>query len=400
MKSYKRSISVPLLILILIAGVVVTVGSAQSADISLYSQYGGSARIVDTDNTTSVHVAPSGMNQFVVIRTLSPDIMEVEVGDTVTWTNFQRPKMPIVLVSEDDLWEPQTIYYGKFFAYTFLNPGTYTFSIEGTQMEGVVIVSEKRMESVAEEEPENVTAPGSMPMMIWNQTKDVTEGMMQTVTGTIAQLTRGTNEFLMIRTLEPTNMEIEAGETVTWHNLQRPKLPIVVVSKENLWEPQTIYYGKVFSFVFDTPGTYTFMLEGTNITGTVVVSEASAESVPESVEEVVPTVPASSPMMVQNETKEQVEERAGEMMQTVTQTGEFLMIRTLEPTSMEINAGESVTWRNLQRPKLPIVVVSKEDLWEPQTIYYGKIFTYTFDKPGTYTFILEGTEISGTILVV
>lgn len=401
MKSYKRSISVPLLILILIAGVVVTVGSAQSADTSLYSQYGGSARIVDTDNTASVQVAPSGMNQFVVIRILSPDIIEVEVGDTVTWTNLQRPKKPIVLVSEDDLWEPQTIYYGKFFTYTFLNPGTYTFSIEGTQMEGTVIVSEKRMESVAEDESENVTSPGSMPMMIWNQTKDVTEGMMQTVTGTIAQFTRETNEFLMIRTLEPTYMEVQTGETVTWHNLQRPKMPIVVVSKENLWEPQTIYYGKVFSFVFDTPGTYTFMLEGTNITGTVVVSEASMANVPESAEEaVVPTVPASSPVMVQNETREQVEERAGEMVQTVTQTREFLMIRTLEPTSMEINAGESVTWRNLQRPKMPIVVVSKEDLWEPQTIYYGKVFTYTFDKPGTYTFILEGTDISGTIIVV
>lgn len=401
MKSYKRSISVPLLILILIAGVVVTVGSAQSDDTSLYSQYGGSARIVDTDNTASVQVAPSGINQFVVIRTLSPDIIEVEVGDTVTWTNLQRPKKPIVLVSEDDLWEPQTIYYGKFFTYTFLNPGTYTFSIEGTQMEGTVIVSEKRMESVAEEESENVTSPGSMPMMIWNQTKDITEGMMQTVTGTIAQFTRETNEFLMIRTLEPTYMEVQTGETVTWHNLQRPKMPIVVVSKENLWEPQTIYYGKVFSFVFDTPGTYTFMLEGTNITGTVVVSEASVANVPESAEEaVVPTVPASSPVMVQNETREQVEERAGEMVQTVTQTREFLMIRTLEPTSMEINAGESVTWRNLQRPKMPIVVVSKEDLWEPQTIYYGKVFTYTFDKPGTYTFTLEGTDISGTIIVI
>ncbi|WP_370572803.1 hypothetical protein [Methanomethylovorans sp.] len=401
MKSYKRSISVPLLILILIAGIVVTVGSAQSADTSLYSQYGGSARIVDTDNTASVQVAPSGMNQFVVIRTLSPDIIEVEVGDTVTWTNHQRPKKPIVLVSEDDMWEPQTIYYGKFFTYTFLNPGTYTFSIEGTQMEGIVIVSEKRMESVAEEESETATAPGSMPMMIWNQTKDVTEGMMQTVTGTIAQLTRETNEFLMIRTLEPTYMEVQAGETVAWHNLQRPKMPIVVVSKENLWEPQTIYYGKVFSFVFDTPGTYTFMLEGTNITGTVVVSEVSMANVPESAEEaVVPNVPVSSPVMVQNETREQVEERAGEMVQTVTQTREFLMIRTLEPTSMEINVGESVTWRNLQRPKMPIVVVSKEDLWESQTIYYGKVFTYTFDKTGTYTFMLEGTDISGTIIVV
>ena len=397
MQSYKRSMALPLLILAIVMGIVLTVGSAQSAD-ALYSQYGGSARIVDTN--ASIQEASSVMNQFVIMTTLSPETIEVQAEDTVTWSNLQRPKKPVILVSDDGLWEPQTIYYGKSFSYTFPNTGTYAFSIEGTQMKGSVIVSEKIMKSVGEEESEAGTAP-SMPLMVWNQTKNVTEGMVQTVTGTIAQLTQEKNEFLMIRTLDPISMEVEAGETVTWNNLQRPKKPIVLVSKENLWEPQTIYYGKFFSFVFDTPGTYTFMLDGTTITGTVVVSEATAASVPESEEEkVLPSVPESSQMMVQNETKEKVGERTGEMVQAVTQTKEFLMIRTIEPTLMEIKAGESVTWRNLQRPKMPIVVVSKEDMWEPQTIYYGKVFTYTFDKQGTYTFMLEGTEISGTIVVI
>ncbi|WP_321420674.1 cupredoxin domain-containing protein [uncultured Methanomethylovorans sp.] len=397
MQSHKRYVSLPLLILALVMGIVLTVGSAQSSD-ALYSQYGGSARIVDTN--ASIQKASSMMNQFVIMTTLSPETIEVQAGDTVTWNNLQRPKKPVILVSDDDMWEPQTIYYGKSFSFTFPNTGAYTFSIEGTQMKGSVIVSEKIMKSVAEEESGVDTAP-SMPLMVWNQTKNVTEGMVQTVTGTIAQLTRGTNEFLMIRTLDPTNMEVKAGETVTWHNLQRPNKPIVLVSKENMWEPQTIYYGKVFSFIFDTPGTYNFMLNGTNITGTIVVSESNVANVPESGEEqVFPSVPESSPLMVQNETKEQVGAKTGEMSQTVIQTKEFLMIKTIDPTIMEVKAGESVTWRNLQRPKMPIVVVSKEDLWKPQTIYYGKVFTYTFDKPGTYTFMLEGTGISGTVVVI
>ena len=397
MQSYKRSMALPLLIIALVMGIVLTIGSAQSSD-ALYSQYGGSAKIVDTN--ASIQEASSAMNQFVVITTLSPETIEVQAGDTVTWNNLQRPKKPVVLISDDDLWESQTIYYGKSFSYTFLNPGTYTFNIEGTQMKGSVIVSEKSMKSIAEEESEAGTAAG-IPTMVWNQTKNVTESVVQTVTGTIAQITQKKNEFLMIRTLDPTNMEVEVGETVTWQNLQRPKKPIVLVSTENLWEPQTIYYGKSFSFVFDTPGTYNFMLDGTNITGTVVVLEASMENVPKSTEEtVLPSVPESSPLMAQNETKEQLGAKIREISQTVTQTKEFLMIKTIEPTIMEVKAGESVTWRNLQRPKMPIVVVSKEDLWEPQTIYYGKVFTYTFDKPGTYTFMLEGTDISGTVVVI
>ena len=76
------------------------------------------------------------------------------------------------------------------------------------------------------------------------------------------------------------------------------------------------------------------------------------------------------------------------------------MISNMKHTSIEIMAGESVTWRNLQRKKVPIIVVSKEGMWEPQTVYYDRIFSYTFDKPGTYTFMLEGTHISGTVVVV
>ena len=394
MQLYKRSMALSVFILVLFVGITVTAVSAES---TFYSQYGGSVSIVDVDHNVSVQEVSSLQDKFVVIHTLSPEIVEVDVGDTVTWNNLQRPKKPIVLVSDDGLWEPQTIYYGKSFAYTFQDTGTYTFVIEGTQMKGSVIVSEKILESPAEGSD---TAPGSMPMMVWNETKNTTQSIMQTMTGTVAQLTRETNEFLMITTMQPTSMEVQAGENVTWHNLQRPKKSILVVSKENLWEPQTIYYGKTFTYTFKTAGNYTFMLEGTNITGNVLVTELSMASVPGSVEEAVtPSVPVPGPVMVLNETMEQSMEKARETLQAATQAKEFLMIITLEPTSMEIEAGESVTWRNLQRPKKPIMVVSQENLWEPQTIYYGKTFSYRFDDPGTYTFVLEGTGISGTIVV-
>jgi plastocyanin len=94
-----------------------------------------------------------------------------------------------------------------------------------------------------------------------------------------------------------------------------------------------------------------------------------------------------------------VQDRAEETVQTASRTNEFLMLRTITPTSMEVQSGETVAWHNLHRQKMPIVITSKEGLWEPQTLYYGKVFTYTFDKTGTYTFALEGTQISGIIVV-
>jgi|GEM_PF-957179 len=63
--------------------------------------------------------------------TLTPNLLEIEKGDTVSWVNYKKPKGSSVLVSEDSLWEKQTLNYGKAFSYTFEDSGTYTFSLEG-----------------------------------------------------------------------------------------------------------------------------------------------------------------------------------------------------------------------------------------------------------------------------
>ncbi|PAV12148.1 hypothetical protein ASJ81_00345 [Methanosarcina spelaei] len=62
---------------------------------------------------------------------LTPNHLDIEKGDTVSWVNYKKPKSPSVLVSENKLWEKQTLNYGKAFSYTFEDSGTYTFSLEG-----------------------------------------------------------------------------------------------------------------------------------------------------------------------------------------------------------------------------------------------------------------------------
>lgn len=63
--------------------------------------------------------------------TFNPNLIEIEKGSTVSWVNYKKPKGPSVLVSENGLWEKQTLNYGKAFSYTFTDSGTYTFNLEG-----------------------------------------------------------------------------------------------------------------------------------------------------------------------------------------------------------------------------------------------------------------------------
>ncbi|WP_342304564.1 hypothetical protein [Methanolobus sp. ZRKC5] len=342
----------------------------------------------------------SQKHEVLMIKVATPQSIEISVGDTVTWRNLQRPKFPIVLISDEGLWDDQTIYYGKIFSYAFEEPGTYTFSaMDNPAISGTVVVNEKRMSSVVDTSAdERMMVPGP-------------EAVMGDRTGAVSpmrldreQAMSHGNDFLIVRVATPTALEAYVGETVTWKNLQRPKFPIVLVSEEGLWDDQTIYYGKTFSYTFEESGTYTFHAQDKPaITGTVVVIEKGMTSVVDTPVNGGMMAPGPEAMMgeeVGEPVRSMEQEREQVREQIVDHSTEFLIIRIATPGSVEVDAGETVTWRNLQRPKLPVVLVSDDGLWEDQTIYYGKIFTYTFEEPGIYTFsVANNAAIKGIIVV-
>jgi plastocyanin len=332
-------------------------------------------------------------NEFLIVMTVTPESVEITAGDSVTWRNLQRPKMPLVLISNDGLWDDQTIYYGKIFSYTFEEPGVYTFSVQDKpEMTGTIIVSEKNLQSVAEmPDEEDVMLPEPEVLTVMPQPGEQTQAAMQ------ERVTDRNNEFLIVRTLTPDSIEVYAGEMVTWQNLQRPKMPIVLVSDDRLWDDQTIYYGRIFSFTFDEPGTYSFSVQDhPDMAGTIVVSEKMMASVED--EEADDVIKAPEPSMMEEDAGSQAQ--VSEREQTMEQNNEFLIIRVATPTSMEIKAGDTVTWRNLQRPKRSLVLISDDGLWDDQTVYYGKAFSYTFEEAGTYRFsVQDNPAIAGTIVV-
>jgi len=76
---------------------------------------------------------------------MAPKTPTIRVGEALNWINLQTtPMITYTIVSEDRLWENQSISYGKKFKYTFDTPGNYSYYCAGygNAMRGTVTVVE------------------------------------------------------------------------------------------------------------------------------------------------------------------------------------------------------------------------------------------------------------------
>lgn len=56
-----------------------------------------------------------------------PDVITINVSDSISWTNFENQRMRVVLISKDDLFEKQVMLDGNRFEYQFMQKGNYSF---------------------------------------------------------------------------------------------------------------------------------------------------------------------------------------------------------------------------------------------------------------------------------
>jgi plastocyanin len=210
---------------------------------------------------------------------------------------------------------------------------------------------------------------------------------------------------LINNAFDPETMEINQYDTVVWRNLNKPKRSFVLVSEDNLWEDFTLGYGKSFEYTFNETGNFGFSIQGERgLEGTVAVSESrETTEAPLSERE-------TQPQIQQEETEQQEEEEVtpspteevtpGRTAEEVQSSENSVLIResAFYPETLELNTGETVVWKNLNRPKRSFTLVSEEGLFEDPVLGYGKSFSYTFDEAGEYTFKLE--EDSGSELVL
>lgn len=60
---------------------------------------------------------------------MKPSEIEINRGDTIAWRNG-KPQGTYTLISDDALFENQTMDHNDAYSYTFMTSGTYTFSVE------------------------------------------------------------------------------------------------------------------------------------------------------------------------------------------------------------------------------------------------------------------------------
>lgn len=196
------------------------------------------------------------------------------------------------------------------------------------------------------------------------------------------------NEF------SPETTEVNQYDTVVWRNLNKPKRAFVLESKNGLWEDFTLGYGKSFQYTFTETGTFGFNAEGeSDLEGTVVVRESRETAGAQ--------LPEKETSQIQQEKTEPEEEEVaqtptekvtpGQTVEEVQSSENSVVIRgsVFYPDALELNKGENLVWKNLNKPKRSFTLVSEEKLFENQLIGYGRSFSYTFDEAGDYTFKLE-----------
>ncbi|AKB79898.1 hypothetical protein MSHOH_3415 [Methanosarcina horonobensis HB-1 = JCM 15518] len=213
-----------------------------------------------------VKSADTSANMVVIYSTFAPETIEINTGEEVTWFNFKKPKTPMVLVSEDGLWEETTLYYGKAFSYTFEEPGTYVFTLkDNPEIKGTVMVYASELQEKDLETPSKIATAET--------TRATAEASSASNSGKNNKENVQNEEKMLIYStmFSPETIEIEKGDTITWINLKRPKGPSVLVSNNGLWEDATLYYGKTFSYTFEEAGTYTFSLEAMPETKSTVI---------------------------------------------------------------------------------------------------------------------------------
>ena len=89
--------------------------------------------------------------------------------------------------------------------------------------------------------------------------------------------------------------------------------------------------------------------------------------------------------------------RPGETVPTshLVRLKNYLMI----PSSLKINIGDTVVWRNYQESSV-LTLTSKERPFEDQRLVYGNTLEYTFNESGSYNFSVKGYPKMQTTITV
>ncbi|WP_342303899.1 cell surface lipoprotein [Methanolobus sp. ZRKC5] len=115
------------IILLMLAGVFVS-GCADNAEDTVVDEVEEASEDVVEDFEPIIGEAQDYAVRMEYYGMMKPSELEINRGDSIAWRNY-KPQNTYVLVSDDGLFDDQEMDSNDVYTYTFMESGTYTFSV-------------------------------------------------------------------------------------------------------------------------------------------------------------------------------------------------------------------------------------------------------------------------------
>ncbi|HYE79835.1 MAG TPA: plastocyanin/azurin family copper-binding protein [bacterium] len=206
-----------------------------------------------------------------------PPTVEVEVGDTVVWTN--RASTVLAFTSDGDVMvlDSGDLKTGATYRYTFTEPGTYRY--RSGDLEGIIVVNPRGKALMADDDDVlDRTRNVSRDVPPWAVNRELPPEQRRTtdnpatgnpvIDNTYGYRDPKTFTVQMTSTIyEPATITIYVGDTIKWENVD--SVPHRTTSQDNVayagytpeqldWDSPVLGKGETWKRTFNIPGTYVY----------------------------------------------------------------------------------------------------------------------------------------------
>ncbi len=312
---------------------------------------------------------------------LSPQVLTVAVGTTVTWTPIDGAKHRIRSTTNALNFDSGGIEGGASFSYTFDTAGTFTYQDEEFKdlaaARGAIMVVDA------------ATAPASGPAT----TPGDAPGSGGAGSGAAPAPSGPVTVRIANRAFSPASIGVAAGTTVIWSN--GDKDPHTVTDRNGSFDSGSFGPGASFQRTFTTVGTFSYFCDiHPSMVGVVSVSVPSATGA------LPPPPPAPTPPPPAAAPAPGAPTPAPSGGQATTGAAAVQIVDfAFQPALMTVTAGSTVTWTNAGQARH--TVAASDGAFNSPDLRAGSTFQRAFDTPGTFAYFCDiHPEMQATIAVV
>lgn len=322
------------------------------------------------------HTEAVGTATVTIDGGLSPKVITVQVGTTVTWQLNDADKHRLRSLSGPVSFDSGGLAAGGTYSFTFNTVGTVNYGdTENKNLDaytGSVIVSNTVPTTTTT--PPGTTVPGT----------PTTTPAAQTVTVRMAN-----------RTFSPSSISVFVGDTVLWSN--NDKDDHTVTERGFSFDSGVFAPGRSWQRTFNAPGTFSYFCDlHPSMVGVVAVSARTTSGTlpPPPPPPTVPTTPPTTVAPGGGTGGTGGGGGTGTAGGTTVSMADF----SFAPLVLTVNQGATVTWNNNGLARH--TVVADDGSFRSPDVRSGQTYTRVFATPGTFTYICDiHPEMKGTIAV-